>query len=174
MKMNTKNTPRTINKSRFGQAGASLLEALSFIIISLIIVLGAVGLWKMSSSGSKESAAASQILAAQIKYRGAYSGQSSYGTGVITDPNLLPSDLKVNGAVVTNGWNGPVVITGASGTFTISWAGVPDSSCSKLATINSEWLGVSVNGTAQTLPVTTALANAACKTGSNTVLFTSN
>lgn len=172
--MKITNTNRPINSGKFGQAGANLMEALSYIIVAVIVLLSAVSLWKMASGGGKESAAISQIIAAQSSYRGAYSGQSSYGIGAITDPKMLPSDLKVNGANVTNGWNGAVDITGAGGVFTISWGGVPDTSCSKLAIINSDWLSVSINGAAQALPVTKAAANAACNAGNNTVIFTSN
>lgn len=169
-----KNTPKKINHNKFGQAGANLIEALIFIAIGLLLLLGVIGIYKLVSSGSKESAATSQIIATQISYRGAYGGQNSYGTGDITDSKNLPSDLKVSGTTVKNGWDGAVTITGASAVFTISWAGVSDVSCAKIAILNADWLGVSINGSAQTLPVTTAAAKLACTNGNNTIVYTSN
>ena len=163
----------TIN-NHFKQTGASLMEALAFIIISLLVVGGAVAMWSMTSNGGKENAAMNQIVSIQMSYRGAYSGQSTYGSGDITDTQKLPSDLKVSGTTVTNGWNGTVAVTGAGATFTITWGGVPNVSCPKIAISKSDWSAVSINGTSQTLPVSTAAATAACNAGTNTLVFTSN
>lgn len=166
--------PFDINKNRFGQAGANLLELLIFIVLGLVILLGSVSIYKMSSANSKETTATNQIIATQIGYRSAYAGQSSYGTGDITDAKNLPSDVKVSGTTVTNSWNGAVTITGATSLFTITWAGVPDGSCAKLAILNADWQSVAINGSTQTLPVTTANAKLACTAGTNTIAYTSN
>ncbi|MVF24268.1 pilus assembly protein [Methylocaldum sp. BRCS4] len=170
-------TGRGVINRRFGEDGASLLEALAFIIISLLVIGAGIGMWKMTSAGSKENAATGQIMAIQTSYRGLYSGQNSYGTGDITGigvtAGLFPSDLKISGTTVTNGWSGSVVVSGVGTIFTISWGGVPAESCAKLAVIKSDWTGVSINGTAQTLPVTPAAAVAACNAASNTLVFSS-
>jgi PilS N terminal len=167
-----------ITNNAFRQKGASLLEALAFIIISLVVISGGVAMWRMASSGSLENAATNQIMAVQTSYRGLYSGQNSYGTGNITGvgitAGLFPSDLKISGTTVTNGWSGAVVVTGATSTFTISWANVPPESCSKLAVMKSDWVSVTINGTAQTMPITPVAATTACSATANTLVFTSN
>jgi len=164
-------------KRPFKQRGASLIEALAFIIIALLVVAGGVAMWKMTSSGAQENSAINQIMAVQTSYRGLYTNQNSYGTGDITSIGVssgaFPSDLKVSGTTVTNGWSGSVVITGATTSFTISWANVPSSSCTKIASIKSDWQAVSINGTAQTIPVTPAAAATACNAANNTIVFQS-
>jgi hypothetical protein len=169
--------PKLALKCSLKQNGASLLEALAFIIIALLVVGGGVAMWKMTSSGAQENSAISQIMAVQTSYRGLYSNQNSYGTGDITSIGIsagaFPSDLKVSGSSLTNGWSGTVVVTGASTSFTISWANVPASSCTKIASIKSDWQSVSINGSAQTMPVTPAAAASACNSATNTVVFTS-
>lgn len=180
--MKIRNTPRVINKGKFGQDGANLIEALVFIVISLVLIMSVLGIYKIATGGNKELTTTSQILATQIAYRGAYSGQNTYGApGTdITNTDYLPSDLKhTSKTAVTNVWNGSVKITAQDGKFDIIFSGVPDVNCTKLATINTDWLTVNVNGTSHDTStgaaVTTAQAITDCVAGvANVITYTSN
>jgi len=169
-------------------AGASLLEALAFIVISLLVLGSGIAMWRTTSAGAKENSAVSQIMALQTSYRGYYSSQTTYGTSgsditsIGITAGIFPTDMKIpSGATtVSNGWSGGVTVVSNDSTFTITYSKVPSDSCAKIAVTKSDWMSISVNGTTtirDNLPLTPAQAAAQC-TGSwaagNTLAFTSN
>lgn len=181
MKMKKLTFNRMNNKA---EKGLTLMEMLAYLVIAIMIIVGSVAMWKTVSASSKEKTAMSQVMAIQTSYRGYYSSQTDYGTGDMTEigvsSGIFPTDLKISGSAgahtVKNGWSGVVTITasGSGATFDISFSGIPKESCNKIAVLKSDWLAVSVNGTALTLPVTPATAMAACTATTNTLVYTSN
>ena len=179
---------KSLNKLNHKMVGASLLEALAFIVISMLVLGSGIAMWRTSSAGAKENSAISQVMALQTSYRGYYSSQTTYGaigadiTAIGVTAGIFPTDMKIptGSTVVTNGWSGPVTVTSQDSTFTISYGKVPSDSCSKIAVMKSDWMSVTVNGTTtirDNLPITPAQATAQC-TGTwaagNTLTFNSN
>ena len=170
----TQQTYKTAPRSN-QQAGFTLIELLVGVAIGLVFILVGLSIYNMVSSGGKELAAQSQIIATITSYQNGYNGQNTYGVGNITAAKYFPTDIKNNGGNLTNSWTGPVSVIAANTVFTLNWGGVPDDSCAKIAILKAPSLqGLAINGNAQALPVTTAAANAACTAGANNIAYTSN
>ncbi|WP_255370054.1 type 4 pilus major pilin [Roseateles sp. YR242] len=164
---------------RAEQRGASLLEAIAFLGVAATIVVGAVALLTNAFSGARSNRSQEEIAAISTGVKRLFMSQAgAYGTGslneVLIRAKVFPSTLAVNGTAVTNAWNGPVNVTGASTTFDISYGNVPQQTCVELVATSGEWMGVSVNGSAGlTPPVSPAQAAEQCTDATaNTVTWT--
>lgn len=166
--------------SRRRQAGASLLEAIAFLGVAATIVVGAVALLSSAFSGARSNRSQEEIAAISTGVKRLFINQGgAYGTGslneVLSQSKIFPSTLAVNGANVTNAWNGAVTVTGAASTFDISYGNVPQQVCVELVATSGQWLSVGVNGAAaMTPPIAPAQAAEQCTNAdSNTVIWTS-
>jgi hypothetical protein len=172
-RLNMNPMSRALNR----QAGASLLEAIAFLGVAATIIVGAVALLSTAFSSARSNRSHEEVMAISTGVKRLYMSQAgSYGTvdmtAALANAKIFPSTLAVIGGAVTNAWNGAVVVTGATSTFTISYADVPQEVCVELVADSVQWIGVSVNGTALTLPSTVAAASAACNAAANTVVWT--
>lgn len=161
------------------QAGASLLEAIAFLGVAATIVVGAVALLSNAFNGARSNRSQEEIAAISTGVKRLFLNQGgNYGTGSLNETlnqaRIFPPTLGVNGANVTNAWNGPVAVTGAVSTFDISYGNVPQQVCVELVATSGQWIGVSVNGmAAMTPPVTPAQAAAQCtEPNANSVVWT--
>jgi Tfp pilus assembly protein PilE len=147
------------------QAGASLVEAVLFLVIVVVILLGIFALFSGAFSSSKVQTEMSymQTLAGDVE--SLYATNHDYGasdiTATLTSTKNAPTPMIV-GATLVNSWGGQVTVTGASTVFVISSASVPQKECIQLAQVSINPTAVSINGTAQTLPLTVAGTTAAC------------
>jgi hypothetical protein len=168
-----------INRNiRNAQRGASLLESIAFLGIAAIVILGAVALLIGGFGSANTNKAQQEVSSIRTGVKKLYMGQSaSYGTAnmnaALINAKVFPSTLAVSGTNVLNAWNGQVVVTGATATFTISYASVPKDVCINLVSANGDWTGLTVNGTAATLPVTPTTASTACGASTNTIVWSS-
>jgi X-X-X-Leu-X-X-Gly heptad repeat protein len=173
---------RALRAARRDQRGASLLEAIAYLGIAAIVVIGAVALLNGAFSSAGTNELAEQVNAIQSGVKKLYMGQSNGYTGVTTSTlaaaGVFPSTVPVNSTTgdVTNNWGGAVLIGSPSqGTFSISYANVPKAVCINAVSAGGSWTGISVGGgTALTVPVSPADAQTACATDSNTIVWTSN
>jgi len=162
------------------QRGASLLESIAFLGIAAIVILGAIALLLSSFSSANSNRAEQEINSIRAGVKRLFMGQSaSYGTGslnaTLSNAKVFPTTLAVDAAGnVFNAWNGAVSVSGASANFTISYASVPKDVCISMLSANGDWLGVTVNGTAATLPVSPTAAEAACSSSANAIVWTAN
>lgn len=165
------------------QQGASLLEAIAYLGIAAIVILGAVSLLTGAFSSAQSNQASEEVTAIRTAVRKLYMGQG-YGTaplnGTLRTARAFPGTLTVTDTgVATNVWGGNVVVTGTTGTFTIAYPGLPQDVCLATLVAASGWQSIASPGTASitTFPVTPAAAATACSvtaaTG-NTLTFTSN
>jgi hypothetical protein len=159
--------------------GASLLEAIAFLGVAATIVVGAVALLTNAFSGARTNRSQEEITAISTGVKRLFINQGgAYGTGslneVLSRSKIFPSTLAVNGATVTNAWNGPVTVTGAVGSFDISYGNVPQPVCVELVATSGQWLSVAVNGAAaMPPPITPAQAAEQCSdANANTVIWT--
>lgn len=157
------------------QNGFTLIELLISVGLVLGLIGGMVGIYILVSGSGKQFSTEGQILAVQASYHKGYDGQNTYGVGDITDAKYFPSDLKNNGGVIKNKWNGIVSVTGADSQFIINWPNVPNDSCAQIAILKSPDIRkVTINGNDAGLPVLTATANNLCTAGTNTISYTSD
>lgn len=167
---------------RRSQQGVSLLEAIAFLGIAAVVILGAIALLNNGFSSANSNRAQEEVSAIRTGVKRLYMGQaSSYGTSnmnaTLISANVFPSTLATDAASgsVLNSWNGDVQVVGATATFLISYASVPKDVCINLVSANSDWLAVTVNGGgALALPVTPAAAETACNAAANTIQWTAN
>lgn len=157
------------------QAGASLVEAVLFLVIAAVILIGVFALFSGAFSSSKVQTEMSymQTLAGDVE--SLYATNHDYGTAditaTLTSTKSAPSPMIV-GATLVNSWGGQVTVTGASTDFVISSAGVPQKECIQLAQISINPVAITINGTTQTLPLTVAAATTACSSAtSNTIAW---
>lgn len=168
---------------RCSQWGASLVESIAFLGVAAVVVYGAVSLLSQAFGGANSNQALTEVISLRTQIKKIYMGQSAgYGVGsmnaTLVLQNAFPSSLTVSApSTVTNAWNGAVVITGATATFSISYAGVPADICSNLVAVQggTGWTSIAVNGAAAlTLPITPTAAGTACNAASNTIVWTAN
>jgi hypothetical protein len=147
------------------QAGASLVEAVLFLVIVVVILLGIFALFTGAFSASKVQTEMSYVETLAGDVESLYATNHDYGvadiTATLTSTKNAPTPMIV-GATLINSWGGLVTVTGASAVFIISSAGVPQKECIQLAQVSINPTAVSINGTSQTLPMTVAATTAAC------------
>jgi hypothetical protein len=162
------------------QRGATLLEAIAYLGVAAIVIIGAISLLNGAFSSASSNQTAEQITAIQtgIKklYMGQTNGYNNLSTSVAISAGVVPTTLVISTAnnTVTNSWGGGVKINGTgAGTFTIEFDAVPKDVCINAVSAGGTWAAVSVGGNAQTVPVTPDAAQTACSTGSNAIIWTS-
>jgi hypothetical protein len=164
------------------QAGASLLEIISYLGIASVVILGAVMLLNSAFGGANANRALNEVTSIQMNVKKLFMGQQAgFGTGslntTIATAQKFPTTLRVAGANVFNAWNSAVVVTGANNQFTISYAGVPQDVCIDLISGSAGFESVAVNGAAaMATPITPAQAAGAtgCNAATNTIVWRSN
>lgn len=167
-------------RTRARQRGASLLEAISYLGIAAIVVIGAVALLTNAFSSASTNAVTEQVSAIQSGVKKLYMGQQASYTGItnsiLASAGVFPSTLSpAADGTITNSWNGTVAV-GASGAneFTVTYTNVPESVCVNAVTVGGSWISISVNGTLySTMPVSPTDAAKSCNTDTNTVIWTS-
>jgi hypothetical protein len=176
---------RTAGRVRFirlAQRGASLLEAIAYLGVAAIVVIGAVSLLNGAFSSASTNQLAEQVNAIQTGVKKLYMGQTNGYSGInnttLASAAVFPSTIPVSNGSAVNTWGGAVNVASSgdgSGTFTISYANVPQSVCINAVSAGGSWTAVSVNGTAAQLPVTPDNAQKACSSSTaNTIVWTSS
>jgi hypothetical protein len=162
------------------QRGASLLEAISYLGIAAVVVIGAIALLSTAFSSANTNAVSEQVSAIQTGVKKLYSGQSANYSGltnsVLASAGVFPSTLAAaSDGTVTNTWNGTVSVVGGTTTFSITFTTVPQSVCVNAVSAGGGWTSISINGTAlSTLPPTPAEASTDCSNATdNTIIWTS-
>jgi hypothetical protein len=168
--------------SRHRQRGASLLEAIAYLGIAAIVVIGAVALLNGAFSSASTNALSEQVSAIQTGVKKLYMGQSSGYTGITTatlvGAGVFPSTMPAAAdGTVSNAWGAAVLIAAgtAPGTFTIEYDNVPAAVCVNAVTAGGSWTSIAINGTAVTaMPVSPTDATADCSAGTaNKIIWTS-
>jgi hypothetical protein len=165
------------------QHGASLLEAISYLGIAAIVVIGAVALLSSAFSSASTNSVNEQVSAIQSGVKKLYMGQAASYTGltnsVLATAGVFPAALTpASDGTITNTWNGnvTVAVAAANNEFTITYTNVPQSVCVNSISAGGSWIGIQVNsGTSYTsMPISPADASTACSsTDANTIVWTS-
>jgi hypothetical protein len=176
--------PARIARGRAGtsrrQRGASLLEAIAYLGIAAIVVVGAIALLRGAFDSANSNELSEQVSALQTGVRKLYMGQpGGYATldnQVVQNAGIFPATLVPSGTgttTVQDTWSGNVTLTGTATNFTIEFDAVPNDVCINAVTESGSWSSISVNGTAETPPVSPATASGVCTAGTNAIIWTS-
>ena len=161
--------------------GLTLMEALLFLGLAAIVIVGAFSLYNTASGSTKMNQARTQLQSYVGNIKSLYSTTnnfSSVATDVIISANLAPSEA-VDGAQLINPWGGTTEIAGAARTFTITFNDIPDAACTAMLSsglINQGTIiSISANGgTSYTSDIDPGTAIGECNNGdANAVTFTS-
>nr|WP_321816643.1 MULTISPECIES: type 4 pilus major pilin [unclassified Paraburkholderia] len=168
------------------QRGASLLEAIAYLGIAAIVVIGAVALMNGAFNSASTNELAEQVNAIQSGVKKLYMGQTNGYTGidngVLASAGVFPSTIPASSSgTATNAWGGTVTVAagaatgGTAGTFTIVYTSVPQAVCINALTAGGSWVSVGTDvGTENTVPVPPSTAKSDCANSSNTITWTSS
>jgi type II secretory pathway pseudopilin PulG len=165
---------------RQAQRGATLVEAIAFLGIAALILLGAVALLRSAYSSAHSNALTEEVTAIQSAVRTTYGDgiqlQTNLGSGIagLVAANALPSTLQVDASnAVTNAWGGAVTVgwDATNAAAEISYKSVPKSACVAALTNSGNFSTVSTDTktTPAAAPLVASDAIAACGSDSNTV-----
>jgi len=165
---------QVVAKSR--QAGASLVEAVLFLVIVVVVLLGLFALFTGAFSTSKIQNEMAYVQTLSGNVESLYATNHNYGTADITaslvSTKNAPTPMIV-GTGLVNSWGGAVTVAGVTNDFTITYNAVPQKECIQLSQASLNPIGVSINATAQTLPLTVAAVTTACSSvTSNVIVWT--
>lgn len=172
---------RVLRAARRDQRGASLLEAIAYLGIAAIVVIGAVALLNGAFSSAGTNELAEQVNAIQSGVKKLYMGQTAGYTGItnatLNSAGVFPSTISVksDGTALDN-WGGTLAVTSkTAGTFQISYDNVPSTVCINALTTVGSWVSVQAGTSAAitTFPVTPEAAATACGTSPVTMVWTS-
>jgi len=163
---------------RVRQRGASLLEAVAYLGVAAIVVIGAIALLRSSFSSASANGLSEQVNAIQSGVKKLYMGQgagySGISIGVLASAGGLPSTLTTttsgtdsSATTVSNAWGGTVELTAASSNngFNIFYTQVPQDVCINALTSGGSWSSITVNSeTISTFPVSPSVAASDCTT----------
>lgn len=125
-------------------AGYSLIELLLVIaFIAGALVLAFVTYPKVQAT-NRANVESQHLSVISTGVKNLYATSKSFATvsnAVLLNAKLIPDDMRVAGAVISNVWEGTVEVAAANpvSKYTITYTGVPAAECSKLST------GVAVN-----------------------------
>ena len=168
MKLASRLGTRAARVSRQGQRGASLLEAIAYLGIAAIVVIGAVALLNGAFTSAGSNAVAEQVNAIQTGVKKLYMTQGAGYTGVnnliLSQAGVFPGDLAVTAGTgaATDSWGGAVTVAvGTSASqFTIAFENVPRAVCISAITAGGSWATVGTNTTASIVPLPPSLTAA--------------
>lgn len=173
------NKQKQLAKTR-KQAGLTLVEVLSSLTISGLVIGGALAMYGSSDSSQKTNQMNADISALSVAIKSLYASQGGYGTSGLTaslvGAGKVPPTLFVGGTtaapVLSHGMGGTVIPTGKTNSFTIALTNIPKDVCVNLATASmvNVTLATTAVTTAKKLPFTPADAVAACGTGPSTAM----
>lgn len=165
------------------QRGASLLEAIAYLGIAALVVLGAVSLLTGAFGSAKANQTTEEVVALRTAVHKLYTGQA-YAVNAVPDlvkANAIPNTLVIDRTApvsIKNSWAGAVTVVGnAAGTFTITYPNVPQDVCMSVISGANGWSQISGATGANAVvafPATVANATSICTASTNTIEFTAS
>jgi hypothetical protein len=150
---------------------SKLLSIIAFISVSLLSLVAAIVVFTDAWSNWRagDAVGAHQRLVKAIHT--GYTGQTSAGTGDVTDVLRLSGDIPqdmLNGTIVAFPGNATATFVAAGRQVQLTYSGLEKAICNKLAQLGYDGIrqggatAVSINGAAQILPITKANATQGC------------
>jgi Tfp pilus assembly protein FimT len=172
--------------------GISLVEAVLGIVVIAIMAGLAFAVGSALLDKRRQDTAISQVYGIVQGARDLYRGQpapvqaAAAGTAAMLGGNAISGEMSNDGITAFNDWGGAVTVSTTNADFTITYAGLPQTSCTGLAlkivdpgqAIQTGLLGVSLNGGAEigqsAFPLTPGQAGSGCNangTSNNSVAW---
>lgn len=166
-------------KKSFNQAGATLLEALSFLAISAIVVLGATSLLSSAFGSSDVNQHLREIISIKTGTKSYLSGQGSYVGATnanLIQAGLIPSTLSISGSTITNSFGGTVTVTGTATAYTIVTTTLTKAACTKMVPALSGFNSIQVGAATAVIvfPYTAAQAATDCAIAATPITLIGN
>ncbi|MFT5534232.1 MAG: hypothetical protein ACI8WM_000545 [Burkholderiaceae bacterium] len=162
------------------QRGASLLEAIAYLGIAAIVILGAISLLTGAFSSAQSNRLGEEAVSIRTGVKKLYMGQAnSYGAAsmnaTLAAARVFPATVNTTvPATPTNAFGGTVAVLGIGSTFSITYTLVPQDVCIGALSGASGWVSVKGTGTIQnTFPLSPANATTTCTAGTNTMVWIS-
>jgi predicted small secreted protein len=168
------------------QKGASLLEALSYLSIATLVIVGTTWLISQAFSSANATRAIQEVYTIRNNIKKFYMGRgnNSYGIGDMTvslyDAGIFPPTLPYNAHLfaMRNEWGGRVVVIGGTKTYNIQYTDIPQPECIEMVSGATGWVSVGSHSTIIAHnPITLSDAIAICSdntSNGNTIDFKSN
>lgn len=158
--------------------GLTLIEALLFLGIAAVVIVGAVAFYNNASNTTKLNAAKTQVQSIGAGIQSLYASQSTYtsvDTALVVNAGIAPSNA-VSGNSLRNPWSGDTIVAGAARNFTVEMQGIPQDACVNFVSAGMISEGnidrITVNASSDfTADADPAAAITACNTDDNSVLF---
>lgn len=154
------------------QAGASLMEAISYLAIASVVIVGAVSLLGNANSANSSNELLRDLHAVRSATQSFFQGQGTYGTASLNSTLItakkIPATLSVSGSTISTSVGGTLVVTGNTSNFTMALSNLPADVCSSLiANSSTGWAQVQVGSSPAitTFPVSPTTATAAANCG---------
>ena len=172
----------TIGTLASRQRGASLLEAIAYLGIAAVVVLGAVSLLNGAFGSAKANQTSEEVVALRTAVRKLYIGQAYPEASLLPSlalANAVPSTLaRGKDSALSNSWGGAVTVVGTAAGFTVTYNGVPQDVCINLISGASGWNVIKAGGKqVDKFPATVANATDLCGVNTaagNVVEFTAS
>lgn len=151
----------------------------SLIKVLLVLVgLGAVvALGPQIIGKDKIGSHIANLSQTSLEIQSLYASQGTFTTltnAVVLSGGLAPDAMSATGTL-RNPWGGAMTfaVNGTnSARFNITDTGVPQEACGKIASAVPNLVGLTINGTAQTLPADAGALVTACSGATNTLIYT--
>lgn len=161
------------------QRGASLLEAVAFLGIAAIVILGAVALLRNAFGGASINKTQQELVTMRTNVTRLFSSSATYGTSTLSEaiqnagmaPGTLTYDSTTNKNWI-NSFNGRTTAGGAGNTFWVAYTRVAQDACVTLATNSTGWLRIKVTSEDKTDGAGAAGATAAPEANGTDVFST--
>lgn len=163
------------------ESGFTLLELLLVIGVAALLLIGGITTYRLVSDGNRTTETTRQLLTIRQEAQTMAQQQGGLYTGIVFDTGTSnTASPLVTGGVMRDlqrsPFNGTIAIApvAADVNLSVTYDLLPASACTRLATaINNpaEVVSVTINGAAQTVPVTAGAAGAACNATQNTIAW---
>ncbi len=160
--------------------GLTLMEALLFLGLAAIVIVGAFALYNNGSSTVKMNQAKTQLQTYIGGVQSLYSAQNDYSTlttALVINAGIAPSEA-IDGTALVGPWGTATTVTGNSSTpreFRVTFEGIPKDACTALLSASLIEQGtvfkMGVGSTLSTTEIDPAAANAMCASDANDVVF---
>lgn len=153
------------------QRGATLLEALAFLGIAAVVVVGALAMYRGAQGSAQSNEMVRSVTGLRSALKTMFATQGRYGSATwsptvatqalnraVIQSGSLPDSVRATAAGdIFDLYTGQIRIDGDEGTFWVRYERVPKDVCMKAgANTDTSWVGLAVNGAYSDLSVASA------------------
>ncbi|MCY3983011.1 MAG: type 4 pilus major pilin [Roseovarius sp.] len=160
--------------------GLTLMEALLFLGLAAIVIVGAFALYNNASSTSRLNQAKSQLQTYISGIKSLYSTRNNFTsvtTSLVVNSGIAPAEA-VDGAALINPWGGLTTISANSAQprqFRVTFEDIPRDACTAMLSAGLIKQGIvyqiGVGATLRSVDIDPSVAIGLCGSSANDVLF---